>query len=170
VTLISATRRTIKDPTKYFASILVWSNTEISAAVVALCMPSLKSLFSRLLSDSPLPSPLPSPNSQKGSANAEQPGHRLSVLYQKQRIRIACGPATDINDSEENLWVDHLSPSADYHGKTDSSATALEGYQVRISSGPTTGLNDSEENFWVDSASASADSHGKTNSSANALV
>jgi hypothetical protein len=123
-----AIRPNTTDPTKYFSRILVWSSTEIAAAVIALCMPTLKRLFSSLLSDSPLSS---DSNSPKHSANSGQPGHRMSVLHRKHRVRVTSGETADISDSEENLWADGTSASADFHGKTNSSVNGLVSFYCK---------------------------------------
>lgn len=118
--MIPATRPTTTDPTQYFAYIMVWSGTEIATAIIALCMPSLKPLFGRLLSDSPTSS---SPNSSKKSADSDDSAHMMKPIHrQNHRQRTPTSTTTDTetgggNGSEENLWVDGNIVSADSHGK-----------------------------------------------------
>jgi carboxylesterase type B len=121
--MIPATRPTTTDPTQYFARIAVWSSAEIASAVVALCMPSLKPIFGRLLSDSPKSVQ----NSIKRSADRDDSGHMMKAMHhQEHRERnltmVTTDTATtimnvDVNGSEENLGARRTIVSPDSHEK-----------------------------------------------------
>ena len=93
------------DATWYFSTVMIWSDTEISTAIVALSLPALKSLFATILkSGSTNDNSTPSHDVNLRTIGSGGPPAFQGARYQPSVSRCTKGD----NESEEGLWRDEM--------------------------------------------------------------